>query len=101
MAVLGKDPGRGWGPPPLRGYNRPRYWSREQCEQWVLEARQQWGSTETGAARTGGAGSRSPAPSTGNRLAQQTAELLRSKSADYAPTTRAAHLLVVPTDSEG
>lgn len=101
-ALLGKDPGRGWGPRPLPAYKRPRYWSRQQCEEWLAEQRSAaWGSTETRAASTGTTASSSPGMRGGGLLARQIAAQLRSKSAGNAPTGNPRRLLAVPDEDEG
>ena len=101
-ALLGHDPSRGWGPPPLPAYRRPRYWSRQQCEQWLKEQREtaSWGSTGTRVRDSGTSVSSSPGKSTGGLLARRTAALLRSKNVASGRSTKPRHLLAVPDEAE-
>jgi hypothetical protein len=93
---------RGNGPPALPIPRRPKYYSREICEQWLAQQKgAAWDSTNAKAQPRGGVDSRSPATRSGGALARQTAERLRSKSADCAPTTNPRHLVAVPEDLQG
>src|SRR5262245_20021590 len=84
--LLGVSPSRlarGWGPPPLPQYRRPRLYSRQLVERWLQEQREaSWDSTsdapETAsdgpdASTSGGRGSRSSGSKFGGRLARQVA----------------------------
>jgi len=100
-ALLGHKPDRGWGPPPLPQYRRPRYYSREMCEQWLAEQKEAaCRSTVTQGLVFGGVDSGSRAPKSGGPLARQIAAELRSKSEDYVPTTRARHLIAVSAQAK-
>jgi hypothetical protein len=70
---------RGFGPRPLPAYNRPVYYSRAQCEQW-LEAQRQEASTGA-PARPVAPPVAVPAPSSSARIERQVAAELRLRQA--------------------
>jgi hypothetical protein len=91
---------KGWGPPPLPQYKRPRYYSKDICERWMdAHKGATWDYTSAKARQFGGAAFKSPAAKSNDQLARQVEERLRSKSAACAHTTKARHLIAVPEES--
>lgn len=97
---------RGWGPPPLPQYRRPRRWSRRVVEDWLAAQEVQCQSEsaasappQTGVSTHGTPDSRPAAGRSGGQLAQQVADELRSKSRDSKPSLGPRHLVPVPEDA--